>query len=336
MWEPGSEWAYNCAVETPAKKQLLLGVIFVSVLVLSLLVLNLLSGRGNSSPSIAEDAEIELYVNDVKVSDVSTTTVSSTTLRPSFKITLNRNYDILEIKIDGLEVASDPELTEFASKSASSKSFTPTFLLKPGIRSIEILAVNDDATVSKKFTFSLNLRESFDQSIAASEFLLIPDSTSDNYPEGWVVKDGRVVMHEVDGASHASLAFLYPFKDIDLTFTFRAQETPLNLAFYFLDRGRTFVIGNGGLSRMTLLRRDENSVDGEPFPMQPNTLYTARVVRVGSTYDLFLSSRAGDWQHVLSFNDELDAKDVEDSVGFSLWPGSKGVEIDDLSLFSEI
>jgi hypothetical protein len=281
----------------------------------------------------SNDMDVSLFVNQVEVDPVSVAYIQSSTLRPVFQIEITDKNSIKSFQIDDFDIINDPQLTEGKVTTDHGLQFRPAFLLKPGFHDVTVVTEGTDGEQETNFEFNLNFTEEFDTTVDNSEFFLIPDSTLKNHQQSWYTENSKLKIDPITNGHLASISFLYNFSDIDLTFSFKPLDDPLNLVFYFLDRGRSIVIGNGNLNRITLLRDGQNSVEGKSFDFNSGHEYKARVVRTGSQYDLYLSDVADEWVHVLSYTDETETGNQQDTIGFSIWPGSKGVEIDNLSFF---
>lgn len=275
-----------------------------------------------------QDLPVAVLVNDTELANDQSAFVPTETLRPTFNIKVEELAEIQAARLDGMDVLSS---TAFTKKlDGNDIEFSPIFLLTPGEHTLEIVLDGEEVD----FKFTLNLRVGFDTSIKKSEFFVIPDSTEKNHPDNWYIKGSKLRLDSLNEPPLASIAFLYPFSDIDLTFTFKPTGEVTNLVFYFLERGRSIVIGNGNSSRITLLRGAEEKYEGTPFEIRAGEEYKARVVRKGNEYNLYLASSTGEWQQVLNYEDSQDFSTESDSVGFSVWPGGEGIEIDNLSFFS--
>ena len=288
--------------------------------------------------SIVEDVENDipnpsLTINGFNVDATVDSVIQSSTLRPMFEINAGNGSLVISFEIDGFDIINDPQLMVEEETTDDGMKFKPSFLLSPGSHNIKIIVKDGNESQEVFFDFVLNLTESFTTTVGDSEFFVIPDSTLKNHSESWYTDNGKLKIGSIENGHLASISFLYAFADVDLTFSFKPSGDPLNLVFYFLDRGRSLVIGNGNLNRITLLRDGEDSVEGKPFSLDVDQTYKARIVRTGDHYDLYLALETDEWTHVLSYTDDLEAGDFQDSIGFSVWPGSKGVEIDDLSFF---
>lgn len=276
-----------------------------------------------------------VMVNDTTLSNVSTSTTQATSLRPSFKINPD-GLSIESIRVDNMDALSNTAFNFKENSFTGIITLIPAFLMHPGVHYIDISFNEKDEKISVRYSFILNLLESFNTNIQDSEFLVIPDGTIKHHPINWFVKDDQLQIDHLNGGTLASLAFLYPFKDIDVTFNFTPLGKELDLVFYFLEHGRSIVIGNGNMSRITLLLGSKDYVNGEPFPMVAGETYHAHIIRNGNLYELYLAKSSDSWIKILSYSDTLETKNTEDSVGFSIWPGSDGIRIDNLSFFPKI
>jgi len=277
----------------------------------------------------------QLFINEKEISlSQQQNFVSTETLSPNFRIASEQKDEIKEVRLDGIGLLSDETFIKKKITGNGFIEFSPSFLISPGKHSVEILYKKNGVEKKDVYLFTLSFKIALKEEITNSEFLIIPDTTIKDYPKSWFVKDGMLKVNVLNGSGHASLAFLYPFGDIDLSFKFRPQGKVINLAFYFLERGRTLVIGNGNNKKITLLRRGESSVEGGSFPMETGKEYTVHVLRRGNLYEIFFET-IGEKKEVLSFKDSADISTKADSVGFSVWAGSDGVEIKDLVIFPE-
>jgi len=248
---------------------------------------------------------------------------------------LDTGASVEYVYLDGLDLLADDF---FLSKQNVEKKnggllINLPFLLKPGLHTISVAYKNDRVLRSVEYSFSLGFTEAFEKSIVDSDFFIIPNTTKQNRAESWYVQNGKLT---IDKGGFASLAFLYKYSDISVSFEFTPRESPLNLAFYFLESDRTIVIGNGSASRMTLLRSGTESEPAvnEYFELIPNETYSAKIVRTSGKYELFLEKgllvNAEFPEPTLSFQDQQNK--TPDSIGFSIWNGSGGVYIDNLSV----
>ncbi len=224
--------------------------------------------------------------------------------------------------------------------------FSLPFLLKPGYHEFKIKLNKEDSIIEEDFSFDLGLKTNFTKSIDASEFFIIPDSTKALYSESWVVQDEKLRINALNKGGLASLAFLYPFSDIALSFELKPFGKNINLVFYFLDSGKSLVIGNGNNKRITLLQGkpcEDNSIEGEQFEFTPGRTYSVFILRQKNVYSLYIkegifreSIEQIKESHPLLVFEDADCLSVsEDSVGFSVWTGSDGLEIDNLNIFGE-
>ena len=277
----------------------------------------------------------DVYVMDKNVQFGVVNFVESKDLKPSFRIEFKNKPK--KIIVDGIDVLNDsffidPESIKIDKKTIN---FSLPFLVKPGNHEIIILE-DDDNTL--KYKFVLSLLNTFDQSINESEFLLLPESTKQRYEKSWYVSDGVLCVDPLKGEEHASLAFLYPYTDVDVSFEFKPKGSQVSLLFYFLESSRSLVIGNGNNKRITFLRGNDGAVEGEDFEMLPNKIYSARVMRSDKTYKLFLKEgllttiNFTEDDLMLSF-DDVEGGDKEDSLGLTVWSNTDGIEIDNLIIF---
>lgn len=215
------------------------------------------------------------------------------------------------------------------------------FLLSPSEHIINIKTVDENNLQSSyEFRFLLGVRSKFTESIEESDFFILPETTKTVSPESWKVVNGKLI-GTAPNNGHASLTFIYPFSDIFASFRLTPKEGPLNLIFYFLQNGRSIVIGNGDNKRITLLRvmpyLDE-AIDGRPFMLEPQKGYMVFISRVGTIYRLYIVEHSNEIDNLFSQAtlllefDDSNLPSREDSVGFAIWRNSAGFEINDLTV----
>ncbi len=268
----------------------------------------------------------------------ATTLVVTETLKPEFVIKYKK-YEPENIIIDGIDILTDDFFLEpnTVQRDRNTIKFNLPFLLKPGKHQLLINYTISGNLFEENYSFELGLYNTFDRSITESEFLLIPKSTLQTYSKSWYVYDGNLIIDTIKGNSHASLAFLYPVEDIRVNFEFTPHGKTLNLVFYFLESGKSIVIGNGNNQRITFLRKGDNSIEGSQFVLERGNTYSAYVQRISGTYELYIKEGKLDEQIFNSNNRVLsvisDDNGKQDNIGFSVWAGSDGVNIDNLTIF---
>jgi hypothetical protein len=307
-------------------------IIFCLILLIAGLVIALARiDRIPPPPIIATPENLPfIYIQEQKViSSVTPIFVSAQTLSPRFKIVVNDGNEITSVRLDGISLFGENAPVEDVHSTVNSLDFVPEFLIKPGEHSLEVGTAKESIQREIAYKFILSFAPDLSTNIEKSQFLLIPDTTLDAYPQSWVsTKEGVLKVNSLEGSELASVAFIYPFTDLDLSFDLKPKGPKINLVFYFLERGRTIVIGDGNNRRITLLRSGQISVPGKDFILETNKEYEIRISRKKNIYEAFINS-----EKVLSFEDSTDTNESADSVGFSVWPGSDGVEIKNLVVF---
>lgn len=303
-------------------------IVICSVIILVLVGYSLIFTNSEIKNSVTDSTEsvaIEkttIKINQTLVAEGEEVKIFSDNLAPDFEIN-SKNFN--GASINGFILDQNIFVTE-----GDVIKFKLPFLLQPGKNQMLLDLSIDEKQVQKSFNFNLGLKESFDSSISESDLLLIPNSTLQNYAKSWYVQNSKLELDNISGSTHASLAFLYPFKDISVEFEFTPKGDVLNLAFYFLDSGRTVVIGNGNLKRMTLLRSHAEAIDGSTFALKAGQRYKAKIIRVKNNYKLFVGNFEDEYIKVIDYTDEGMDVNKNDTVGFSAWPGSGGMSIDNL------
>ncbi len=293
--------------------------------------------------------QIEVSIEGNKLTENSSNFILSTTLKPTFFLSALNFKEIAGVRVDNVDL-SDKLFAErgIIKQEKDGIVFSLPFLLKPGYHEFKIKLNKEDSIIEKGFSFNLGLKTDFTKSIDASEFFIIPDSTKALYSESWVVQDEKLRINALNKVGLASLAFLYPFSDIALSFELKPFGKNINLVFYFLDSGKSLVIGNGNNRRITLLQGkpcEDNSIEGEPFEFTPGRTYSVFILRQKNVYSLYIKEGISEdisgenierikESHPLLVFEDTDCLSVsEDSVGFSAWTGSDGLEIDNLNIF---
>ena len=255
-----------------------------------------------------------------------------------------RHFDRLEVKgvlwdkkinlLSKTYMLEGMELSEFRNELKIRLPFS----VSPASHSLDIKTVDrDNRETVYPFSFLLGIRSEFDESLDNSDFFIVPDSTRINSPESWLIKDGNLRVL-TPSSGYASLAFIYPFRDVFVSFWLIPNESPLNLVFYFLESGRSIVIGNGNNRRITLLRGDPYSgsaVDGKTFLLEPFKKYLVFISREQNIYKVHISEEKDGYifsksAPILEFIDDSFSETKEESIGIAIWEGSKGFNIDNL------
>jgi hypothetical protein len=268
------------------------------------------------------------------------------TLQPIITIRHHRELKIEEISLDNrIDLLSKTPLLKGieSSESGGELSIKLPFLISPDSHSINIKAADQkNQKQNYHFSFLLGIKNEFNESIEDSNFFILPEATKKHSPESWAIKNGKLKASSPT-TNHASLAFIYSFKNVFSSFQLTpTNKGPLNLVFYFLQNGRSIVIGNGNNSRITMLRGNPypgTAIEGKPFVMEPDKTYSVFISREQNIYKVYISQESNkerilESDLLLEFADNLLTGDSEDSLGFAIWKGSGGFEIDDLIISS--
>lgn len=326
-----------------------IGLIFIFIF-LCILTLFYLSRDHKFAPNGGRKEEkrlLEVSIDQNGLLPDSTNLIFCDTLKPHFYIKYKEPVEIQDIYIDKINILSDSFLIkeDDVTQEKGFIYFTLPFLLKPTYHSFKIkIKEGNGFILEKDFSFTLGLRNDFNQTIQESDLFHIPELTKKKYEKSWFVEESKLKIGSVKIGGHASLSFLYPFTDVYLSFELKPHGEKINLDFYFLNKGRGIVIGNGNNSRITFLRGSpylDNSVEGRKLEMMPGKTYSVFIHRDGNNYRLFILEGVLDMTREKISEEDLlldfkDAKEIdytkEDYVGFSVWEGSDGLEIDNLSI----
>jgi len=286
-----------------------------------------------------QNESMQVFIAGQELEVNKNTHVLSSTLKPKISVYGKGLVESEELKLDTIDLLQEDFFIDASDvvRKKNEISYTPSFLLQPGQHSINI-------SYQKKqllFPFTLGLLIDFNKlsDIDDSELLVIPSTTRSKYPDAWRIHSQKLEINSINAGSHASIAFIYPLDEPSVSFEFAPKGSVVNLAFYFLENNRTFVLGNGDNSRITLLRGGESSIEGTRTELIPGETYSVRLSKEGSQYLLYISKgilSEVDFkkeQPVLKFSETDIVQKKKDYVGFSVWSGSSGVTIDNLTIF---
>lgn len=263
-------------------------------------------------------------------------------LSPEITIRHSRKLKIEEVVFDSkISLLSETSLLEGIkiSRDSDRLKMALPFLISPTLHNIDVkVADQENQPLNQRFFFLLGIKNEFNKSIDDSDFFILPETTKSYSPESWQVIDGKLKATPPT-AGHASLAFIYPFKDVFASFRLTPNEGSLNLVFYFLESGRSIVIGNGDNKRITLLRGYpylDVAIDGKPFVLEPHKTYTVSISREKAIYRVYIAEAKNENNQsptpnlLFEFDDSGNVVDRENSIGLAIWQGSGGFEIDEL------
>ncbi|GAI17497.1 unnamed protein product, partial [marine sediment metagenome] len=170
---------------------------------------------------------------------------------------------------------------------------------------------------------------------------IIPETTKERYPKSWYTENNSLKIDSLPSGPHASIAFLYTFNNnITIDFYLKSLSEVVNLLVYFLESEKSIIIGNGNNYTNWILYGDNKGEQGENFLIEPDHQYRVRIVRDNFIYKLFIKKVDdkkinnivdvfSNSDPILNFIDE-DPIIEDDHMGFALWGGSGGVEINNL------
>ncbi len=316
------------------------GVIFI-VLVAWFFIVQ----KSETKLPLIQNSEVSVYIAKRPLMENQSTLIIENTLRPDIEIAYLDKWKIQKVVIDQkLDVLTrTPLLDGITIKDTKGNlKVTLPFLLDPGPHNISVTAVTDDSKERiYTYAFSLGIRNTFDGNLSESQFFLIPDGTPRDI---WYVSNGKLSANSPK-EGHPSLAFFYRFSDVFASFDLIPKGDVINLVFYFLESGRSIVIGNGNNSRVTLLQGPPRP--GEPVSnigpkMKAGSVYSVFISRKNNSYAVYIfeggteenAKKISNTEPTLKFVDSEYISGKEDSLGFAVWPGSSSFEIDNLTVSS--
>ncbi|GEM_PF-5130729 len=324
------------------KNIFLIGAVIVAIFFTVVVYLVFLkSHRYIPDTYIPPPPDLSVFIGESEIFTDKENLLITNTLQPIITIRYHRELKIKQILLDNrIDLLSKTPLLEGIeiSENGGELSIKLPFLISPASHSIDIKTADQkNQTRNHYFSFLLGIKNEFNESIEDSHFFILPKSTKEHSPESWQIENGKLKASSPN-ANHASLAFIYPFQNVFSSFLLTPGEGPLNLVFYFLESGKSIVIGNGNNKRITLLRGDSHSgaaVDGKPLIMEPGKTYSVFILREQNIYKVYISQGSHEGgalesDLLLEFADDLLIDNTEDSLGLAIWKGSRGFEIDDL------
>jgi len=262
-----------------------------------------------------------------------------------FKIDLKVEHNsgigvVQKVELDTIDLLSETFFFNQDSiiRENDSILFALPSLILPG-KHLILVSVNEDGENKiYEYSFTLGFETGFDRSLNESNFFVIPETSKLIGTNIFSVADGKLKVED-NRSGLSSLGFLYLFSDVSINFDLVSDGEVVNLAFYFLDSGKTFVLGNGNDHRMTLLRtrgKENFAVEGKSFTLIPGETYRVNITKKEGTYMLYLKrkhdpSEFQDNDKLIEFKDISDSDNFS-SLGFSSWEGGDGATIDNLSV----
>lgn len=311
-------------------------IILITLVILALLVVIFILFNNFNTPSVG-GIGFDVYIFGERLEIGRDNLIITDTLVPTIEIkgektndissiSLDEEPNILEEKLSLVEVSRDSRIL-----IKSSYAFTPTK---------HTIKLEDKEGKNYEFSYILIIKDDFKETLNLSKLWIIPDSTKNNYEKSWYVSGGSLKIDKLPESPRASLAFLYTFnKDVTIDFSFKSSSEIINFLTYFLESGKSIIIGNGDNYKTAILCGNK-SERGKNFIIEEGNQYRIRVIRDGDAYKLFIKKIDGNYnldidniKNIFSGNDLIaefiDSNPfvVDDHVGFTVWGGGGDLEI---------
>jgi len=291
-------------------------------------------------PLEVEEAEFGIYVFNNKLSE-GENFILTDTLIPIIEIKNIKKIDKLKsISLDkGPNILTDRLSATEIKETQDGLLIKPRYAIAPKEHVIDIVTLVKNQEVSQRFSFVLLIKDNFNSALDKSKLWIIPESTKERVQKSWYIENNRLKIDSLPQGPHVSLAFLYTFDDdITIDFYLKSLSEVVNLLVYFLESDKSIIIGNGN-NYTTWILHGSKADKGDDILIDPGFQYRVRVVRDDFTYKLFVQKTDKRTDDIIGIFSEMDPVLVfvderpslkEDHIGFALWSGSGGVEIDDV------
>ena len=269
----------------------------------------------------------------------------SKSLQPTFVIKKNKEASNLKIYFD--DSREDLLTSRFSNADINYENDSDIeikfpYTIEPKKHQIAVKYNIDSKEVIKRYNFLLILFDDFSTTLNKSKFWGMAEKTFKNY-NNWEIKNGRLIANSYkapDGAI-SSLFFVRRFQgDFFVEFNLTPRSNNISFNTYLLERKLNFVFGNGNNKNITVLNKN---IKGK-FIFEPFKTYRIRLGREQNIYKIFIASNKdisnslfdfSDNDLVLVYEDKEQLKVPYDAFGFTIWPKSGGVEIDNFYTANE-
>lgn len=265
--------------------------------------------------------------------------VSSSDLLLDFYIKISEeNYKIKTIKLDDKYfdlTSSDDQFVNLHLEGDYIK-ISPLYLIDPTKHKLEISLRSSDNIHTYSFPFLVKYEDDFSNSENSNKLWREPVKSSYDYKDNfkWEIKDGNLIGVSYNNSQgHVSTPFLRRVKgDVNLEFNVHITSDTTSLVAYFLESEVNFIIGDGSNDSISYIQNGNRKA--RKFNLHKGEEYVAKIERTGLDYHFEIKSISD--PSLFEFFD-ITVNDVADldTIGFSIWHDSGGVEITSVSLWSE-
>ena len=269
----------------------------------------------------------------------------SKSLQPTFII--KKNKEVSNLKIYFNDSREDLLTSRFSTANIGYENdlnieIKFPYTLEPEKHQITAKYNIDNKEVVKEYNFLLVLFDDFSTTLNKSKLWGMTERTFENY-NNWEIKNGQLIAssYKAPAGAISSLFFVRRFQgDFFVEFNLTPRSNNISFNTYLLERKLNFVFGNGNNKDVTVLNK---SVKGK-FIFEPFKTYRIRLIREQNIYKIFIASDKdinnslfdfSDNNLVLVYEDKEQLKVPYDAFGFTIWPKSGGVEIDNFYTANE-